>query len=105
MLKKIKFRIIKNITILLLIFVGFLFLFFWTFFLDFKEKAFINAKNNIELNVDKYTDKLESKIILFDKISVNQYIKDIKNTNFISNVKIKYNKILFNKESLIFQTN
>lgn len=104
MLKKIKFRIIKNITILLLIFVGFLFLFFWTFFLDFKEKAFINAKNNIELNVDKYTDKLESKIILFDKISVNQYIKDIKNTNFISNVKIKYNKILFNKEALIFQT-
>ena len=104
MLKRIKFRIIKNITILLLIFVGFLFLFFWTFFLDFKEKAFINAKNNIELNVDKYTDKLESKIILFDKISVNQYIKDIKNTNFISNVKIKYNKILFNKEALIFQT-
>ena len=104
MLKKIKFRIIKNITILLLIFVGFLFLFFWTFFLDFKEKAFINAKNNIELNVDKYTDKLESKIILFDKISVNQYIKDIKNTNFISNAKIKYNKILFNKEALIFQT-
>ncbi|AXX89266.1 hypothetical protein CKA55_07105 [Arcobacter suis] len=104
MLKKIKFRIIKNITILILIFVGFLFLFFWTFFLDFKEKAFINAKNNIELNVDKYTDKLESKIILFDKISVNQYIKDIKNTNFISNVKIKYNKILFNKEALIFQT-
>lgn len=104
MLKRIKFRIIKNITILLLIFVGFLFLFFWTFFLDFKEKAFINAKNNIELNVDKYTDKLESKIILFDKISVNQYIKDIKNTNFISNVKIKYNKIFFNKEALIFQT-
>lgn len=104
MLKRINFRIIKNITILLLIFVGFLFLFFWTFFLDFKEKAFINAKNNIELNVDKYTDKLESKIILFDKISVNQYIKDIKNTNFISNVKIKYNKILFNKEALIFQT-
>ncbi|MDD3056213.1 MAG: EAL domain-containing protein [Aliarcobacter sp.] len=105
MQKNIKIRIIKNITLLILIFVGILFLFFWSFFLDFKEKAFINAKNNIELNVDKYTDKLESKIILFDKISVNQYIKDIKNTNFISNVKIKYNKILFNKESLIFQTN
>ena len=105
MKKNIKIRIIKNITLLILIFVGVLFLFFWSFFLDFKEKAFINAKNNIELNVDKYTDKLESKIILFDKISVNQYIKDIKNTNFISNVKIKYNKILFNKESLIFQTN
>ncbi|MDD4330140.1 MAG: EAL domain-containing protein [Aliarcobacter sp.] len=105
MQKNIKIRIIKNITLLILIFVGVLFLFFWSFFLDFKEKAFINAKNNIELNVDKYTDKLESKIILFDKISVNQYIKDIKNTNFISNVKIKYNKILFNKESLIFQTN
>ena len=73
MLKRIKFRIIKNITILLLIFVGFLFLFFWTFFLDFKEKAFINAKNNIELNVDKYTDKLESKIILFDKISYRSH--------------------------------
>ena len=105
MQKNIKIRIIKNITLLILIFVGILFLFFWSFFLDFKEKAFINAKNNIELNVDKYTDKFESKIILFDKISVNQYIKDIKNTNFISNVKIKYNKILFNKESLIFQTN
>ena len=105
MQKNIKIRIIKNITLLILIFVGILFLFFWSFFLDFKEKAFINAKNNIELNVDKYTDKFESKIILFDKISVNQYIKDIKNTNFLSNVKIKYNKILFNKESLIFQTN
>jgi EAL domain-containing protein (putative c-di-GMP-specific phosphodiesterase class I) len=105
MQKNIKIRIIKNITILILMFVGILFLFFWSFFLDFKEKAFINAQDNIELNIDKYTDKLESKIILFDKISVNQYIKDIKNTNFISNVKIKYNKILFNKESLIFQTN
>ena len=105
MQKNIKIRIIKNITLLILIFVGILFLFFWSFFLDFKEKAFINAQKNIELNVDKYTDKLESKIILFDKISVNQYIKDIKNTNFLSNVKIKYNKILFNKESLIFQTN
>lgn len=105
MQKNIKVRIIKNITILILIFVSILFLFFWSFFLDFKEKAFINAKNNIELNVDKYTDKLESKIILFDKISLNQYIKDIKNTNFISNVKIKYNKILFNKEALIFQIN
>lgn len=105
MQKNIKVRIIKNITILILIFVSILFLFFWSFFLDFKEKAFINAKNNIELNVDKYTDKLESKIILFDKISLNQYIKDIKNTNLISNVKIKYNKILFNKEALIFQIN
>lgn len=105
MQKNIKIRIIKNIATLILIFVGILFLFFWSFFLDFKEKAFINAQNNIELNVDKYTDKLQSKIILFDKISINQYIKDIKNTNFISNVKIKYNKILFNKEALIFQTN
>ena len=103
MQKNIKIRIIKNIATLILIFVAILFLFFWSFFLDFKEKAFINAQNNIELNVDKYTDKLQSKIILFDKISINQYIKDIKNTNFISNVKIKYNKILFNKESLIFQ--
>ena len=104
MQKNIKIRIIKNIGTLILIFVAILFLFFWSFFSDFKEKAFINAQNNIELNVDKYTDKLQSKIILFDKISINQYIKDIKNTNFISNVKIKYNKILFNKESLVFQT-
>ena len=94
MLKNSLTRTIKNIILLLSIFTGILFLLFWLFFSDFKERAFFNAKNNYELNIDKYTNKLEDKIILFDKRSVNQYVSDIKKTDFINNVKIKYKRIL-----------
>ena len=97
-------RIVKNIIILSLIFVGILFLLFGMFFSDFKEKSFLNAKNNYELNIDKYTNKFENKAILFDKLSINQYVKDVKNTDFIKDVKIDYKRYLFNKENLIFQT-
>lgn len=81
-----------------------LFLLFGLFFSDFKEKAFFNAKKDYTLNVDRYTNKLENKIILFDKVSVEEYVKDAKDTDFIENIKIKYKKYLFNKENLIFQT-
>jgi EAL domain-containing protein (putative c-di-GMP-specific phosphodiesterase class I)/GGDEF domain-containing protein len=105
MQKNIINRTIKNTIVLILIFFSILFLLFYLFFSDFKEKAFINAKFNYELNIDKYTNKFKEPVILFNKLVVNQYIKDAKNTGFINNVKIKYNKILLNKENLIFQTN
>lgn len=103
MLKNSLTRTIKNIILLLSIFTGILFLLFWLFFSDFKERAFLNAKNNYELNIDKYTNKLEDKILLFDKTSVNQYVSDIKKTDFVNNVKIKYKRILLNKDNLISQ--
>lgn len=104
MQKKILTRTLKNIGVLTLIFFGIFFLLFWLFFTDFKEKAFINAKNSYELNIDKYTNKLEDKILLFDKIAVEDYAKDIKKTEYFNNVKIVYKKFLLNKENLIFQT-
>ena len=56
MQKNIISRTIKNISIILLMFVAVLFLLFWSIFFDFKENAFINAKTNYELNIDKYTN-------------------------------------------------
>lgn len=104
MKKKIITRTIKNIILLISILLSVLFLLFGLFFSDFKEKAFFNAKKDYTLNVDRYTNKLENKIILFDKVSVEEYVKDAKDTDFIENIKIKYKKYLFNKENLIFQT-
>lgn len=104
MKKKIITRTIKNIILLLSILLSVLFLLFGLFFSDFKEKVFFNAKKDYTLNVDRYTNKLENKIILFDKVSVEEYVKDAKDTDFIENIKIKYKKYLFNKENLIFQT-
>ena len=82
-------RVIKNITVLLLILLSILTLLFWLFFADFKEKAFINAKKDYELNIDKYINKFENKIILFDNKSIQEYIKDAKNTDFIKDVSVK----------------
>ena len=93
-------RTIKNIATLLLILLSILTLLFWLFFTDFKEKAFINAKKDYELNIDKYTNKLENKIVLFDNKSIQEYIKDVKNTDFIKDVKIRYKRYLFDKENL-----
>ena len=98
-------RTIKNISIILSMFIAVLFLLFWFIFLDFKENAFINAKTNYELNIDKYTNKFKEPTLLFDGRLVNEYKKDAISTHFISNVKIKYNKILLSKENLIFQSN
>ena len=98
-------RTIKNISIILSMFIAILFLLFWFIFLDFKENAFINAKTNYELNIDKYTNKFKEPTLLFDGGLVNEYKKDAISTHFISNVKIKYNKILLSKENLIFQSN
>ena len=97
-------RMAKNIGIVLSIFVGVLFLLFLLFFSDFKKTAFASAKNNYELNIDKYSTKFEEKAILFDKSAINQYIKEIKNTDFIVDVKINYKRFLISKENLIFQT-
>ena len=105
MQKNIISRTIKNISIILLMFVAVLFLLFWSIFFDFKENAFINAKTNYELNIDKYTNKFKDPTLLFDKTLLNEYRKDALSTSFISNIKIKYNKILLSKESLIYQTN
>ena len=105
MQKNIISRTIKNISIILLMFVADLFLLFWSIFFDFKENAFINAKTNYELNIDKYTNKFKDPTLLFDKTLLNEYRKDALSTSFISNIKIKYNKILLSKESLIYQTN
>ena len=105
MQKNIISRTIKNISIILLMFVAVLFLLFWSIFFDFKENAFINAKTNYELNIDKYTNKFKDSTLLFDKTLLNEYRKDALSTSFISNIKIKYNKILLSKESLIYQTN
>ena len=60
-------RTIKNISIILSMFISVLFLLFWFIFLDFKENALINAKINYELNIDKYTNKLKESTLLFDK--------------------------------------
>ncbi|WP_368029378.1 EAL domain-containing protein [Arcobacter sp. s6] len=98
-------RTVKNISIILSMFVAVLFLLFCFIFLDFKESAFINAKTNYELNIDKYTNKFKEPTLLFDKLLINEYKKDALSTDFISNIKIKYNKILLSKESLIFQSN
>ena len=98
-------RTIKNISIILLMFVSVLFLLFWFIFFDFKENAFINAKTNYELNIDKYTNKFKEPTLLLDKTLINQYKKDALSTSFISNIKIKYNKVLLSKENLIHQTN
>ncbi len=95
-------RVIKNITVLLLILLSILTLLFWLFFTDFKEKAFINAKKDYELNIDKYINKFENKTILFDNKSIQEYIKDAKNTDFIKDVKVTYKRYLFNKENLVF---
>jgi EAL domain-containing protein (putative c-di-GMP-specific phosphodiesterase class I)/GGDEF domain-containing protein len=105
MQKKIISRTIKNISIILLMFMAVLFLLFWFIFLDFKENAFINAKTNYELNIDKYTNKFKEPTLLFDKSLVNEYRKDAIDTTFISNIKIKYNKILLSKENLIYRSN
>jgi EAL domain-containing protein (putative c-di-GMP-specific phosphodiesterase class I)/GGDEF domain-containing protein len=104
MVKKYLTRTIKNIIVLSLIFLAVLSLLFWLFFSDFKEKTFLSAKNNYELNIDKYTNKFEDKILLFDKIAVEEYANNIKNEKLFNNVKIKYKKFIFNKENLIFQT-
>lgn len=105
MQKNIITRTVKNIAVLILIFFSILFLVFWLLFSDFKEKSFLNAKNNYELSVDKFTNKLEDKILFFDKQQVSEYVDEIKNNNnFINNVKIKYKRILLSKENLIFQT-
>jgi EAL domain-containing protein (putative c-di-GMP-specific phosphodiesterase class I)/GGDEF domain-containing protein len=104
MQKSVMTRTVKNITVLLLIFFSITALIFWLFFSDFRDKAFNNAKNSYELNVDKYTNKLENKIFLFDKYQISQYLDEIRNTNFIGNVKIKYKKFILNKENLIFQS-
>ncbi len=93
----------KNVVFPLLAFLVSLIFLFGLFFNDFKEKSFINAKKDYELNVERYTTKLEDRILLFDKVGIEQNIKEAKNTNFIKDVKIKYKKYLFNKESLIFQ--
>lgn len=98
-------RAIKNISIILSMFIAVLFLLFWFLFLDFKENAIINAKTNYGLNVDKYTNKFKEPTLLFDKELITQYKKDAISTEFISNVKIKYNKIILSKENLIFQSN
>ncbi len=103
-MNKAIFRTIKSVILLITILLCILFLLFGLLFSDFKEKAFFNAKKDYELNIDKYTNKLESKILLFDKNSIEEFIKDAKNTEFIENVKIEYKRYFFNKENLIFQT-
>ena len=105
MQKNIISRTIKNISIILLMFVAVLFLLFWSIFFDFKENAFINAKTNYESNIDKYSNIFKDPTLVFDKTLLNEYRKDALSTSFISNIKIKYNKILLSKESLIYQTN
>jgi EAL domain-containing protein (putative c-di-GMP-specific phosphodiesterase class I)/GGDEF domain-containing protein len=105
MQKNIISRTIKNISIILFMFMSVLFLLFWFIFFDFKENAFTNAKTNYELNIDNYTNKFKEAAFLYDKSLVNEYKKDALNTSFISNIKIKYNKILLSKENLIYQTN
>ena len=72
MQKNIISRTIKNISIILLMFVAVLFLLFWSIFFDFKENAFINAKTNYELNIDKYTNKFKDPTLLFDKTLLNR---------------------------------
>lgn len=96
-------KAIKNVVFPLLAFLVTLIFLFSLFFNDFKEKSFINAKKDYELNIERYTAKLEDRILLFDKVGIEQNIKEAKSTNFIKDVKIKYKKYLFNKESLIFQ--
>ena len=105
MKKKLTIKFTVNILILLLIFLAILFLFFRVFYLDFKEKTFEDAKNNIELSIDNFTNKLENKIISYDENSINEYLQNIKNTDFISNVKIEYKRFLFSKDNLIFKAN
>ena len=97
-------RTVKNILLLLSIFLFFLVLLFGLLFSNFKEKAYINAKKDYELNIDRFTNKFEDKILLFDKLSIDDYIKDARNTNYIKNIKIKLNKYFLNKENLVFQT-
>jgi len=97
-------RTVKNILLLLSIFLSFLVLLFGLLFSNFKEKAYINAKKDYELNIDRFTNKFEDKILLFDKLSIEDYIKDARNTNYIKNIKIKLNKYFLNKENLVFQT-
>lgn len=97
-------RTVKNILLLLSIFLFFLVLLFGLLFSNFKEKAYINAKKDYELNIDRFTNKFEDKILLFDKLSIEDYIKDARNTNYIKNIKIKLNKYFLNKENLVFQT-
>ena len=76
---------------------------FCLFFNDFKEKTFINAKKDYELNIERYTAKLEDRILLFDKMAIEQYIKEATSTNFIKDVKIKYKKYLFTDSALLKQ--
>ena len=97
-------RTVKNILLLLSIFLSFLVLLFGLLFSNFKEKAYINAKKDYELNIDRFTNKFGDKILLFDKLSIEDYIKDARNTNYIKNIKIKLNKYFLNKENLVFQT-
>ena len=105
MQKNVIRRTIKNIIIILLMFIAVIFLLFWFIFFDFKENAFNNAKTNYDLNIDKYTNKFKESTFLFNKTLINEYKKDALNTSYISNIKIKYNKILLSKENLIYQTN
>ena len=69
-----------------------LFLLFWSYFFDFKENAFINAKTNYELNIDKYTNKFKDPTLLFDKTLLNEYKRCFEKYFFIKNIKIKYKK-------------
>lgn len=104
MRNKAIFRTLKSVILLISILFGILLLLFGLLFSDFKEKAFFNATKDYQLNIDKYTNKLETKILLFDKNSIDEYIKEAKNTEFIENVKVQYKRYFFNKENLIFQT-
>jgi EAL domain-containing protein (putative c-di-GMP-specific phosphodiesterase class I)/GGDEF domain-containing protein len=97
-------KVIRNIILLSSIFLLILFFTVWSFFSDFKTKSEQYSNINYELNVDKFNDKLKEKIILFDKDSIMNINTNIKNSNYIKDIKIIQKRYFFDKNTLLFQT-
>lgn len=104
-MKKISLkRSLKNITILLVVFILILLLFFLLFFNDYKNSAFLNSQNDYELNIDKFTSLFEKRALLYDKPYIENIFQSAVSTDFIKAVKVDFKKYLFNKDTLVFNT-
>lgn len=97
-------KILKNFIILILIFSLILFFTIWSFFSDFKNKNEEYSKTYYELTVNNLNEQIKEKILLFDKESLEKIYTDIKNNNYIKDIKIKQNRYFFNKDTVLFQT-
>lgn len=77
---------------------------FLLFFNDYKNSAFLNSQNDYELNIDKFTSLFEKRALLYDKPYIENIFQSAVSTDFIKAVKVDFKKYLFNKDTLVFNT-